>query len=111
LSVVPNDRLYPADSLNLITFPLNESFTGASITRDIYTRYKAFVKSAIIKNNQLTTVVTYRTDPNKGFRSIPVSSAKPVPGWFSYLEILSADASPDYEIELECVDIKDAIRK
>jgi len=103
--------MYSSDSLELITFQIDESITTSPITRDYWTRNRAFVKSGIIRNNQPLDVVSYRLAREAEFKTIPILSEKPIKGWFSYLEITSAAGAIDIETELELVTWENAKRK
>ena len=108
MSVVPNNTLESADSLELQTFGVDLDITGATQRIDIYTRYLAYWKSAVIRNTQLIDVLTYRTEPNGTLKTVQPNSELPLSGWGSYLQVNSGAAAPQGRVEFVCVNIREA---
>lgn len=111
MSVVPNDKLFSADSLELITFKRTIVFNSAQERHDIFTENMGFWKQVIIRNFQTTSNITYRLDPNDTQITLPPSSERTIKGWGSFLEVNSADASPTGEIEFEITTLQNALRR
>ena len=112
MSYVPNDQLRSVDSLDLIVFTLDTINIDTALTlRDIFTENLAFWKRVIIRNLQATDNMTYRTRPNAPLKILPPLSERTLRGWGSYLEINSAAATVNGELEIDCVTIKNAMRK
>jgi len=110
LSVVPNNILKSADSLELQTFGVNLTIDSALQRLDIYTRYLAYWKSCVIRNLHLTDNIQFRTFPNQPLQTVKPNSELPVKGWGSYMEITSASATPVGVVDFECVNIREAAR-
>ena len=110
MSVVPNETLRSVDSLDLIVFTLNSDITLASTFRDLFTEQLAFWKRVIIRNLQPLDNMTYRTNPDGSFTTLPPLSERTLRGWGSYLEIVSAAAAVTGELEIDCVSIQNAHR-
>jgi len=112
MSVVPNNELNSADSLELITFPITDQVpAGGSYSRDFYTRYKSFWKQVIIRNFNIADNVLYRTQPNEVQKTLPPLSERTVKGWGSFFEATTAAAVPDVELHYEGVTRENALRK
>ncbi len=111
MSVVPNDRLYSADSLELITYKRTIDFNSAQERHDIFTENLGFWKQVIIRNFQVADNITYRLDPNAPVITLPPSSERTIKGWGSFLEVNSAAAAPTGEIEFEIVSLEHAVRR
>jgi len=109
LSVVPNNLLHSADSLNLPSFGITLDIVNAVNRLDIYTRYLSYWKSCVIRNTQLIDSVTYRTGPNEPLKTVKPNSELPVTGWGSYFEVNSAAATPEGSVEFVCVNDKFAL--
>jgi len=106
VSVVPNDLLKSADSLELITFEINRLVNAAfpSPQRiDIFNEHLAFWKNLVIRNHQIGTSVFYRTKTSGPFKELQAQSERPVKGWGSYFEVTSTAAPPIVEIDFVCV--------
>jgi len=99
-----------ADSLELVTFGVSILIEDVNHKVDIYTRYKAFWKSLVIRNTQAGDSLTYRTDPNDLYKTVQPNSELPIRGWGSYFEIVSAAATPSGIVEFECVNYLEALR-
>jgi len=111
MSVVPNNTLESADSLELQTFGIDLDIAAATQQIDIYTRYLAYWKSAVIRNTQPLDVITYRTEPNGTLKTVQANSELPLSGWGSYLQINSAAAVPAGRVEFVCVNIREASKR
>lgn len=111
MSVVPNEKLISADSLDLITFGIDVIITDEITKLDVFTRYRAFWKSAVIRNTQLSDSLSYRTDPNSEYKTVQPNSELPIRGWGSYFEIVSDAETPDGIVEFELVNMNNAMRK
>jgi len=110
LSIVPNELLKPADSLDIPTFGTELLITAASQQIDIWTRHAAYWKKCIIRNTQLLDVLTYRLIPNGRLRSVKPNSELPIKGWSSWLQVLSGAAAPEGVVEFECARMEDAMK-
>jgi len=110
LSIIPNERLISADSLDLITFGIALQVDSVSQQIDTYSRVGAFWKSAIIRNLQSTINLTYFTSPNAQPRIVPPNSELPIKGWGSYMRIESSAATPLGVVDFECVSLHNAVR-
>jgi len=110
MSIVPNETLESADSLNLKVFEISQDI-AANVVRDIFNEHLAFWKTVIIRNFQPADDVTYRTDPDRPFKTIPPLAERTVKGWGSFLQVQSVAAVPDGEMEFECVTLQNARRK
>lgn len=109
MSIVPNDSLQSADSLQLPIFGMVMNIDSAVNKIDIYTRYKAFWKSCVIRNTQTVDNIQYRTGQGE-FLSLNANSEIKIKGWGSYLEVLSSATTPEGNVVFECVRIKDAMK-
>ena len=111
MSIVPNEQLQSVDSLELIVYTLKANITAALTLRDIYTEQMGFWKRAIIRNLQPADNMTYRTSPDEPLETLPPLSERTLRGWGSYIEINSAAAAVNGELELDCVSLNNALRK
>jgi len=99
LSIVPNNQLKSADSLELVTFPIEEVMSASPYRMDFWTRYRGYWKDLVIRNLQPIFNCTYRTDPQGILKPLPPNSERPVKGWGSYFEVVTADPAPNIEID------------
>jgi len=111
LSIIPNDTLKPAQSLNMKTFEIHVAIDSSPFINDFFNERLAFWKSLVIRNLQPANNLTYRTLPNDTFKSIPPLSERPIQGWGSFLEIVTADAAPDIEVDYIGVTYSEAMIK
>ncbi len=109
MSVVPNDKFESADSLNLITFPIEDRNNAATFDIDTWTQYRAFWKGLILRNLHSTLNLSYRINPDDALRNLRPNSERPIKGWGSYLHVEQAGA-PDYEVDLEAVAYLNALK-
>jgi len=110
VSIVPNDKLKSADSLELIIFPIKIVDSSAAFSLDLWTQRRAFWKSAVLRNRQAADVVSYRTVPNDTFETLAPNSEVPIKGWGSFFEIASAAGTPNWVLDLIAVTYKNALR-
>jgi len=110
LSVVPNNILKSADSLELQTFGVTMDIDSASQQIDIYTRYLAYWKSCVIRNLHLTDIIQFRTFPNQPLQTVKPNSELPVKGWGSFMQVTSTSGTPIGVVDFECVNIREAGR-
>jgi len=108
LSVVPNNILKSADSLELQTFGVTLTIDSALQRLDIYTRYLAYWKSCVIRNEHLTDNIQFRTFPNEPLKTVKPNSELPVKGWGSYFEVTSASGTPIGVVDFVCANIREA---
>jgi len=99
LSVVPNQNLKPAESLELSTFAIEEVMTANPYTKDFFNQHLGFWKSLVIRNLQPTFNCTYRSIPGGTLKPLPPLSERPIQGWGSYFEVVTSDPSPNIEID------------
>lgn len=114
MSIVPNESLQSADSLNLPTFEINRLVNAAFASPqriDIFNEHLAFWKNLVIRNHNLATSCFYRTKTSGPFKELGPRSERPVKGWGSYFEVTSAAVPPDIEIDFVCVSKGAAWRK
>lgn len=110
MSLVPNTRLKPATSLELITFGVKMQISAATNIIDMYTRYSGYWKNCVIRNTQPIDALTYRTEPNQPFESVPPNSELPISGWGSFMQVNSGAASPSGVVDFEVCNMKDALQ-
>jgi len=110
MSVVPNEQLKSVDSLELITFPIEDRLSGASFTLDTWTTYKAFWKQVVLRNLHTTLNLSYRVNPDDALRVIPPLSERPIAGWGSFLHV-EQGGTPNYEIDIVAVSWLNAQRQ
>jgi len=110
MSVVPNNILKSADSLELQTFHVPLVIDSASQQLDMYTRYLAYWKSCVIRNQHLTDNILFRTFPNEPLQIVKPNSELPVKGWGSFMQVTSASGTPVGVVDFECVNIREASR-
>lgn len=110
MSVVPNNILKSADSLELQTFGVMLDINAATQQIDIYTRYLAYWKSLVIRNLHLTDNIQFRTFPGEPLQTVKPNSELPVKGWGSFLQITSGSVTPVGVVDFECVNIREAAR-
>lgn len=109
MSFVPNEKLRSADSLNISVFEIDAVIDSSPVVRDIYTENMAFWKSAIIRNFNIADSMFYRRNPNDELKELKPSGERSLKGWGSYLEVQTAAATPDGELEFVCSSIFDAM--
>jgi len=109
VSVVPNNEFESADSLNLITFSIEDRLNAAAFDIDTWTQYRAFWKSLILRNLHSTLDLSYRVNPDDVLRTIRANSERPVQGWGSYLHV-EQGGTPDYEVDLVAVTYLNALK-
>jgi len=110
VSIVPNDRLKSADSLELIIFPVKITDSSAAFQLDMWTQRRAFWKSAVLRNRQAGDLISYRTAPNDTFETLAPNSEVPIKGWGSFFEVASAAATPAWVLDLIAVTYVNALR-
>jgi len=110
MSIVPNERLKPADSLEIETFGTQMLITGATQQIDIWTRHGAYWKSAVIRNTQPLDVLTYRLFPNGPLQTVQANSELSLKGWGSWLQVLSGAVVPEGVVDFECSRQQDALK-
>lgn len=108
MSIIPNEELKSADSLELITFGLELIIDAPDQAIDIYSRVQAFWKSAVLRNLQGTQIISYQTSPNGIVKIVNPNSEIPLKGWGSYLSIHSEASTPNGRVDFECVSLKNA---
>jgi len=111
MSIVPLEILESADSLNLITFGVPLDILALINTIDIWTRYQAFWKSAVVRNSHAIDSIQVRTGPDGDLTTIPPNGQLPLLGWGSFLQIISPAATPHGVVDFTCVTLKNAVRK
>lgn len=111
MSIVPNERLRPADSLEIETFGTQLLITAATQQIDIWTRHQAYWKSLIIRNTQPLDILQYRLFPNGPLQDVKANSELPVKGWGSWLQVLSGAAAVEGVVDFECCRQEDALKK
>jgi len=99
LSVVPNQLLKPADSLNIPTFGVDLVIDSASQSIDMYSRYTGYWKSCVIRNTQLIDKLQYRTQAGEVLKDVQPNSELPLTGWGSFLEVISSAPTPKGIVE------------
>jgi len=110
LSVVPNNELISADSLDLITFPIEERTAPATFTIDTWTQHKAFWKSLVLRNLHASLALSYRERPDEPLRTVQPNTERPIKGWGSFFHVEQA-GTPDWELDMEAVTLENAKRK
>jgi len=98
-----------SDSLNLITFSIEDRANGATYDIDTWTQYRAFWKSVVLRNLHSTLALSYRINPDDALRTLRANSERPVKGWGSYLHV-EQGGTPDYEIDIEAVNFNNAVK-
>jgi len=111
MSIVPNQALQSADSLELIVFGISLDIVAAINTIDIYSRHRSFWKSAIIRNFQGADILQFRLNPSDTLKTIQPNGELPVKGWGSFLEVVSAAVTPAGRVDFECVRLEHALRQ
>lgn len=111
MSIVPNERLQSADSLELITFGIQLPIDSALQSIDTWSRLGAFWKGAVIRNLQGNDIITFLTSPNGSVTEVFPNSELPIKGWGSYFEARSGAATPKGVVEFECVSLNNALRR
>jgi len=111
MSVVPNYNLKPASSLEIDTFPIEEVMTTSPYTKDFLTNYHAVWKSLVIRNLQPIFNCTYRLMPNGPLKTLNPLSERPIQGWGSFFQVLTADPAPNIEIDYIASKMDDALKK
>jgi len=111
MSIIPNDTLKPAESDTMKTFEIHLVMGTSPFINDFFNERLAFWKSLVIRNLQPTFNLTYRTLPNDTLKPLPPLSERPIQGWGSFLEIVTADPSPDVEIDYIGVSLQEALIK
>jgi len=109
LSIIPNERLISADSLDLIIFGITMEIESAEQHLDTYSRLGAFWKSLVIRNLQ-GTQLEYFTTPSGSPKIVQPNSELPLKGWGSYLRIESSALNPIGRVDFECVSLHNAVR-
>jgi len=99
LSVVPNNFLKPSQSLELITFEINDKVVTSPYRKDFFNTQLGFWKHIVIRNLQPTFNCSYRTSPSQDLKPLPPLSERPIMGWGSYFEVVTSDPSPNIEID------------
>jgi len=110
VSVVPNDKFDSANSLNLIVFPIEDRANAAAFNVDTWTQYRAFWKSAILRNTHSTLNLSYRVRPNDALRTLPPNSEREITGWGSFLHV-EQGGTPSYEVDILAVTYENALKK
>lgn len=111
MSIIPNDTLKPVDTENMKTFSIDLVMGTSPFINDFFNERLAFWKRAIIRNLQTSFNLTYRTQTGGVFKPIPPLSERPIKGWGSFLEIVTADPSPNVEIDYIGVSYNEALLK
>jgi len=111
LSIVPLEVLESADSLNLITFGVPLDILALINTIDIWTRYQAFWKSAVVRNTHPGDTIQVRTGPDGDLTDVLPNTQVPILGWGSFLQVISPAATPHGVVDFTCVTLKNAVRK
>ena len=93
------------------TFEIHDVITSSPYVKDFFNEQLAFWKTLVIRNLQTTFNLTYRTLPGDTLKPLPPLSERPIQGWGSFLEIVTADPSPDVEIDYIGVTLKEALIK
>jgi len=109
VSVVPNENFESADSLNLITFSIEDRDNNAAFDIDTWTQYRAFWKSVVLRNLHSTLDLSYRVNPDDVLRTIRANSERPIGGWGSFLHV-EQGGTPDYEVDLVAVTYLNALK-
>lgn len=111
MSLIPNDTLKPSQSIDMKTFEIHLVMGTSPFINDFFNERLAFWKSLVIRNLQSSFNLTYRTLPDDTLKPLPPLSERPIQGWGSFLEIVTADPSPDVEIDYIGVTLKEALLK
>jgi len=110
LSVVPNELLLSADSLELVTFSIEDRLNSAAFNIDTWTQYRAFWKEVTLRNLHATLDLSYRVNPDDALRTIPPLTERPIGGWGSFFHA-EQGGTPDYEIDIVAVTWLNAQRR
>jgi len=109
LSIIPNDSLKPAQSLELITYGLPEKMVTSPYVKDFYNTQIGFWSKVVIRNLQTSFNCSYRVLKDEALIPLPPLSERPLYGWGSYLEVVTSDPAPDIEIDYTGVTYANAI--
>jgi len=111
LSVVPNTQMKSALSLEIPTFPIEEVMVASPYRKDFFNQHLGFWKSLVIRNLQPVFNCSYRTIPNGPQQALPPLSERPIQGWGSYFEVVTADPAPNIGIDYVGALKKDALKE
>jgi len=109
MSLIPNDNLKPSEGDNMKTFEVHLVMGTSPFTNDFFNERLAFWKKLVIRNLQPAFNLTYRTLPNDTLKPLPPLSERPIQGWGSFLEIITADPAPNVEIDYIGVSYNEAL--
>jgi len=90
------------------TFEIHLVMGTSPFINDFFNERLAFWKSLVIRNLQPSFNLTYRTLPGDTLKPLPPLSERPIQGWGSFLEIITADPSPNVEIDYIAVSYNEA---
>jgi len=110
MSVVPNHELKSALSLEIPTFPIEEVMGTSPYNKDFFTNYGAFWKSLVIRNMQTVFNCQYRLMPNGPQKTLNANSERPIQGWGSFFQVITADPAPNIEIDYIGAKKEDAMK-
>jgi len=111
MSVVPNQQLKSALSLEIPTFPIEEVVTSSPYRKDFFNQHLGFWKSLVIRNLQPIFNCSYRLMPSGPLKVLNPLSERPITGWGSYFEVTTADPSPNIEVDYIGSYKKDAMKQ
>jgi len=110
LSVVPNNQLKASLSLEIETFPIEEVMIASPYTKDFLTNYHAVWKSLVIRNMQPVFNCQYRLQPSGPLKTLNANSERPIQGWGSFFQVITADPAPNIEIDYIAAKMIDAVK-
>jgi len=99
LSVVPNNDLKSSLSLEIPTFPIEEVMGTSPYRKDFFNQHLGFWKSLVIRNLQPIFNCQYRLIPGGPQKTLNPLSERPIQGWGSFFEVITADPAPAIEID------------
>lgn len=106
MSVIPNDALKPSTNLEMQIFEIKDIVAPgiapavtSSYVSDFFSKYGGFWKSLVIRNLDQNNNCSYRMSPSVRWQNLRPSSERPIQGWGSYFEIVTATLTPEIEID------------
>lgn len=110
MSAVNSEVLKSASDPNIPFFTRPENFTIAQLRRDSLPEFGKLIKALkVINNDSLANVTVRLQSPSAPLQTIPPSSDQTFIGWTSYIEINPDPASGSGQIEIDLVDLSDAV--
>ena len=96
-------------SLDIPTFPIEEVVVTSPYRKDFFNQHLSFWKNLVIRNRQPVFNCSYRTMPNGPQQILNNLAERPIQGWGSYFEVVTADPAPNIGIDYLGVLKKDAM--